>query len=395
MPWKETDAMSQRVAMLRDFQSGDYTISDLAQMYAVSRKTVYKWIGRYDQEGWNGLTERTRKPHHSPSAVSKNIEATILEWKGKHPSWGAPKIHRKIRDLEGAPCISTVGNVLKRSGLTRSRKKRARAVPSYGPLAHAQNANDVWCADFKGHFFTGNGRRCDPLTISDASSRYLLRCQGLGHGTGFLMVKPHFVSTFREYGLPNSIRTDNGPPFANRGMGGLSRLAIWWLRLGIRLERILPGKPQQNGRHERLHLTLKNETIHPPQETLTAQQKAFDAFLEEYNHDRPHEALNQETPASCYQASFRDYPEQLPPPKSYPESWRKRRVIDGGNIWWKSRRIYIARSLTDDYVGLRKIDEDKWSIHYQDLELGQIEGKGNRIIKWPTLKWVALEEIND
>ena len=348
--------------MLRDYQSGDYTISDLALIYAVSRKTIYKWIERYNQEGWDGLTERSRAPIHSPSAVTKEIEAAILHFKGRYPRWGAPKIHRKIREMDGAPCVSTVSNVLKRAGLTQPRKKRARAIPSQGPLAHAQYANDVWCADFKGHFYTGNGRRCDPLTISDASSRYLIRCQGLSQGTGFWMVKPQFVAAFREYGLPKSIRTDNGPPFATRGMGGLSRLAIWWLRLGIRLERIIPGKPQQNGRHERLHLTLKKETIQPPQDTLSAQQQAFDSFLEEYNQDRPHEALNQETPASCYQASAREYPERLPPPKCYPDSWSKRKVIDGGNIWWKCHRIYIGRSLTGEYVGLRQIEEDRCPI---------------------------------
>ena len=381
--------------MLRDYQSGDYTISDLAAIYAVSRKTVYKWIDRYQQEGCEGLSERSRAPHHSPSAVSQEIEAAILEWKGRYPRWGAPKIHRKIRDMKGAPCISTVGNVLKRAGLTQVRKKRRRATPSEGPLAHATGANELWCADFKGYFYTGNGRRCDPLTITDARSRYLLRCQGLSRGTGYLMVKPHFVATFREYGLPAGIRTDNGPPFATRGMGGLSRLGIWWLRLGIRLERIVPGNPQQNGRHERFHLTLKEETLQPPKANLAVQQQAFDAFLEEYNQERPHESLGQETPASHYHASVREYPEQLPPPKCYPQSWSKRRVHDSGNICFRDQLIYVGRNLEKEYIGIREIGDGQWSLHYQDLELGHVDASSKRMKQLPTLKWVCLEELNE
>jgi len=288
MPWKETEAMSERMEMVSQYMREGETVSELARWYGVSRKTVYKWIGRYEQEGLRGLEEQSRAPHEHPQAISQEMEKRILEWKAKKPLWGAPKIHAQLVELVDCPCESTVSNVLARHGLVRKQRRRSRATPSTSPLGHCAGANEVWCADLKGYFRMGNGQRCDPLTISDAHSRYLLCCQGLVGSTSSLVMKPLFIATFREYGLPEAIRTDNGSPFASVGLGGLSALSVWWLDLGIRLERIEPGKPQQNSRHERMHRTLKEATATPPRGNLAQQQQAFEEFRQEYNQERSH-----------------------------------------------------------------------------------------------------------
>ena len=242
----------------------------------------------------------------------------------------------------------------------------------------------MWCADFKRHFYTGDGKRCDPLTISDGHSRYLLRCQGLGGSTGAVAVKPLFMATFREYGLPRAIRTDNGPPFASPGLGGLSALSVWWIQLGIRLERIQPGQPQQNGRHERMHRTLKEATANPPRSSLASQQRAFDAFRREYNQERPHEALGQKPPHLVYVPSSRDYPERLPR-YDYPEDWPKRIVRPGGRIRWQGQEINITRALCGQYVGLKPVSETLWAIYYQRLPLGMWDERRRRLQPAKTL----------
>jgi len=249
--------------MISEYLSGDSSIAEIARLRGVSRKTVHKWIGRYEQASVIGLQDRSRAPQVHPNAISSGLERAILEWKARYPLWGAPKIHSKLLGAADCPAESTVSNVLHRHGLTRPVRRRARATPTVGPLASALGPNDVWCVDFKGWFRTGNGQRCDPLTISDAYSRYLLCCQGLSGFTGRRVVQPWFERVFREYGLPAAIRSDNGAPFASIGLGGLSRLSVWWLRLGIGLERIEPGHPEQNGRHERMHRTLKEAVLRP------------------------------------------------------------------------------------------------------------------------------------
>jgi putative transposase len=267
MSWKETCAMSERIRMISDWLTGDYGPTELALKYGVSRKTVVKWINRHRTDGWNGLADQSRAPHHHPNAVAPVIVQLLLELKARWPLWGAPKLRQKLLETLGAaacPAESTVSEILRRSGLSRMAKRRRRAVPSETPFGHCHESNRVWSADFKGWFLTQDGKRCTPLTITDAHSRYLLRCQGLDGSTGWLTVKPLFIEAFREYGLPEAIRTDNGPPFATTTLGGLSTLSVWWLRLGIGLERIEPGKPQQNGRHERMHRTLKEATALEP-----------------------------------------------------------------------------------------------------------------------------------
>jgi putative transposase len=389
MPWKETEAMSERMQMVSQYLSEGESVSQLARWFGVSRKTVYKWIARYEQMGARGLEELSRAPQHHPHALSEQMEKRILEWKAHKPLWGAPKIHAKLLGLPGCPCESTVSNVLARHGLVRKLRRRPRATPSASPLGHCARVNQVWCADLKGYLRMGNGQRCDPLTITDAHSRYLLCCQGLVEGTSSLVIKPLFIATFREFGMPQAIRTDNGSPFASIGLGGLSALSVWWLDLGIRLERIEPGKPQQNSRHERMHRTLKEATARPPRGNFKLQQQAFEAFRWEYNQERPHEALGQKPPASLYRPSVRDYPEGKLAPWDYPELWAKRVIRPGGRIRWQGREVNITRALCGREIGLEPVGEARWAIHYRSLCLGVWDQRKGRLEPAKTLQWDA------
>jgi transposase InsO family protein len=269
------------------------------------------------------------------------------------------------------PAASTIGAVLHRHGLTVPRRRRLHAQPSRGSMP--EGPNDVWAADFKGWFRTGDQQRCDPLTISDVFSRYLLRCQVVA-GVADPVVRPLFEATFREYGLPRAIRTDNGPPFASVGAGGLSRLAVWWVRLGIRPERIAPGHPEQNAQHERLHRTLKEETAQPPQRTGRAQQRAFDRFRSIYNHERPHEALGQHPPATVHQPSPHPFPERLPE-LAYPAAAVVRRALPNGEIRWRGRRVYISHALAGECVGVEAITDGHWRVRFGPIELGWLDAR--------------------
>jgi putative transposase len=382
MPWKETDAMSERVQFMGEYLGGERGISELALEYAISRKTAYKWIERYEEGGWIGLEDQSRAPRHHPNAVGREIEEALLAMKAERPLWGAPKLRSKLMQAVGAeqcPAESTVSEILRRHGLSRVAKRRRRAVPSERPLGHCQQANEVWCADFKGWFRTGDGNKCMPLTISDGHSRYLLRCQGMEGHTGWTTVQPLFIATFREYGMPGAIRTDNGAPFASTGLGGLSCLSVWWVRLGIKLERIEPGQPQQNGRHERMHRTLKEATANPPRASMRAQQKAFDEFQREYNEERPHEALGQRTPGEFYEPSVREYPGKLPEQRGYPGQWERRTVRKWGQIKWKGREIMITNALRGQEIGLEPVDDGKWTVHFEGLELGVFDERQGRV----------------
>jgi transposase InsO family protein len=388
MAWKETCVMSERIKMISAYEGGDSAISELAAEYGVSRKTVYKWIERYEAGGWPALEDQSRAPRHHPNAVGEEVERMLLELKALRPLWGAPKLRRKLEQKLGAepcPAESTISEILWRHGLSRIARRRRRAVPSTQPFAACQAANAVWCADFKGWFRTGDGNKCTPLTISDGYSRYLLRCQGLDGSTGFTTVQPLFVATFREYGLPQAMRTDNGSPFASTGLGGLSALSVWWVRLGINLERIEPGQPQQNGRHERMHRTLKAATAQPPRANPRRQQEAFDAFRREYNEERPHEALGQRTPAQHYEASARDYPQRLPAQRGYPDEWQKRNVQSSGQIKWKGRNLQITKALVGQEIGLQPVGEGQWTIYFEGLQLGHYDERKDRLRSAPRL----------
>ena len=378
MPWKKTCAMHERTIMMGEYLSGDYSIAELARRRGVSRKTVHKWIRRYEADSERGLGDGSRAPHTHPNAISQDLVDEILDWKAKRSLWGAPKIHSKLLARPDCPAESTVSNVLKRFGLTRQVRRRHRAVGNAGPMQHLTGPNELWCVDFKGWFRLGNGQRCDPLTISDAYSRYVMCCQAIVGFTGMRTVQPLFEATFREYGLPLAIRSDNGAPFASTGLAGLSQLAVWWLRLGIKVERIDPGHPEQNPRHERFHRTLKEEALQPPQHTQSGQQKAFERYLRDYNEDRPHEALNQHPPSSVYVPSARDYPSRLAAPE-YPDAWQKRGVRSNGEIRWQGTKVYLTQALIGQWVGLEAVGDGLWDIHFMSVRLGRLDERKGRI----------------
>ena len=331
MPWRNT--MSERIALIAAVVAQELRMADACRRAGVSRKTGYKWLQRYQHAGPTGLNDRSRAPHHSPQTLDAATTAQVLAIRATHPTWGPRKVvsHLAAVDQTRAwPAPSTVGDLLARRGLTIPRQRRAHAPPHTRPLAHADGPNAVWCADFKGSFRTGEGTRCSPLTITEAYSRYLLRCTALT-ATDTASVQPLFEASFREFGLPVALRTDNGPPVASTGAGGLTSLSVWWVRLGILPDRIRPGKPQENGRHERLHRTLKAETAAPPARSLRQQQHAFDRFQAIYNHLRPHEALAQTPPAQHYTPAPRSFPRRLPE-LVYPDTCEVRRVRQNGQI---------------------------------------------------------------
>ena len=311
---EEKKALDERRGFVEEWQRQEESLAELCRRYGISRPTGYQLIERFAAEGEEGVAERSRAPHHRPQSMGGKTAERIVALRRQHPRWGPRKLRAYLQGREPGkrwPAASSIGELLSREGLTVPRRKR-RHTPQYSqPLAHAGAPNQVWCTDFKGWFLCGNGERCDPLTISDAFSRYVHRCRSVEKTDG-PHVRAVFEAVFREYGLPEAIRSDNGPPFASPAPAGLSRLAMWWLRLGIRHERIAPGCPEQNGRHERMHQTLKQETANPPVANLWEQQAAFRRFEREYNEQRPHEALENRTPASVYKSSERVYPARLP-----------------------------------------------------------------------------------
>jgi len=382
--------MDAKVKFISEVLEGIYGMTDLCRSYGISRKTGYKWLNRYLAEGPSALHDRSRAPRSHPHAISEKVKAAILSMKQKYPHWGPAKIRVKLQQQYWRwpkhPAVSTIGQFLKKQGLVRSRKPHRRASPTEKPLSAGHTANEVWTADFKGHFRTGNGSRCNPLTITDHYSRYLLCCRHLER-MAYQQVKMQFERIFRENGLPVVIRTDNGTPFSSRGLCGLSRLSIWWIRLGIYPERIEPGHPEQNGRHERFHKTLKDQTAKPPAKTLCAQQKRFDSFVVEYNDDRPHEALNMQTPSCRYCASSRRFPARLPQ-ICYPEQMTVRKVYHHGDIHYNGRRLFLGESFSGEYIALEDVSEEHSRLWYCDYELGMLDKRRWRV--WPAVSRAML-----
>ena len=374
MPWKETCPMDERTQFIVESLRRERSMSELCRKYEISRKTGYKWVARFEAGGRPSLRDRSRVRLYQ-DRIAEEVVRLVVDARKRHPTWGPRKLlfeleHRYPRLR--LPASSTVGEILKRQGLVSRRRLRRTTVPYTAPFSGCDAPNAVWCADFKGAFPLGTGRRCQPLTISDAYSRYLLRCEALSR-TDDSHVRPIFESAFCEFGRPLAIRTDNGPPFATVAAGGLSRLAIWWIKLGIRPERIAPGQPQQNGRHERMHRTLKAETTKPPAHTLGAQQLVFDRFRRIYNDDRPHEALGMQPPWTAYERSARHYPITLREPQ-YPASFSVRSVNHKGALKWKGRMLYLAETLANEHVALQEIGEDTWRVYFADVPLGILTG---------------------
>jgi putative transposase len=372
--------MDQRVRFIADFQRDYFSLAELCRRFGVSRKTAYKWIARYETDGPAGLVDRSRRPDTSPEATPPVVVEALLEGRRHHPTWGAKKLlsilARKHPTWEW-PAHSTCANLFKRHGLVTSRGRRRDPGHPGRPLTPMDAPNAIWTADFKGHFRTRDGEYCYPLTVADGYSRYLLACQGL-QSTAIHLARPVFQRLFAEYGLPHMIRTDNGVPFATTALGRLSALSVWWIRLGIRPELIEPAHPEQNGRHERMHRTLKAETTRPPAGNLTAQQRRFNAFRLEYNNDRPHEALDQEPPASWYEASRRPLPTTVPPIE-YPGHFEVRLVSRNSGIRWRNHWVCVTQTLAGEYVGLEEVDDGRWDVYFGPLRLGRMDERRLRI----------------
>ena len=372
--------MEEKLRFIFQHDAGE-SMTELCHKFGISRETGYVWLRRYQQTGVAGLCELNRAAHRHANQTPKDIEEMILELRQTHMRWGPRKLKRILeRDKPGRtwPASSTIGSLLKREGLVVARKKRMRTAPYTAPLAHANAANRVWCADFKGWFRTSDGERIDPLTISDAHSRYLLRCQAV-EKTDTERVRAIFEAAFREYGMPQAIRTDNGPPFASRAVAGLSRLALWWIKLGITPERIAAGHPEQNGRHERMHRTMKQETTQPPAADRRAQQRKMDQFREEYNQVRPHEALGMQTPAAVYQPSPRKFPERLPEPE-YPATMLERSVRGRGYFRWKRHDVFLSEVFWGERIGLLP-ENDRWfTIYFAQVPVARFDSQKLRVM---------------
>lgn len=383
MPWTETDAMTERTKFVLEWYrrwdqgEGRANMAALCRAFGISRETGYVWVRRFRDAGnrVEALAERPRRPRTNPRQVDAAMENGLVRLKKHFPYWGPLKLKAWLEERrpdQVFPAASTIGAVLKRNGLVTKRRKRQRTPPHTQPFAACGCPNDVWCVDFKGSFRVGDGSRCSPLTISDAHSRFLLRCEGLEE-TNYKAVRAVFESAFEEFGLPAVIRSDNGVPFATTGAGGLSELSAWWIRLGIRPERIEPGKPQQNGRHERMHLTLKKETALPPRASMQAQQRRFDAFRREYNDERPHEALGLRTPAALYSKSNRRYPKREPQIEY--DACAEVVAIDAlGRFRWGRSRVHVNAALQGQRIELRAVDERHWEVRYGCITLGLIDG---------------------
>lgn len=380
MPWKEVKPMDQKIQLIADWKSQNFSKTDLSKKYNVSRKTVHKWINRYKKLSIDGLKEQSREPIYKPNSTKKHIIKKIVDCKIEHPKRGPNKIfHILVRKQPEIawPTPSTIGYWLKKNNLVNPRKKIKR-VPDYkNHFSECNSPNDVWSVDYKGQFYTRDKQICYPLTISDNFSRYLLECQSLS-GPKFAETKSVFEKIFREYGIPKTIRSDNGTPFASKSVAGLSRLSIWFIQLGILPERIQKGCPQQNGRHERIHKTLKYETLDTVSKNMKEQQKRFDIFKTDYNFYRPHEALDNKTPSDFYKKSSLKYPSKIHKP-IYDYGFEVRQVRNNGEIQFKGQYYFLTNLLDDEPVALKKVDENIWDIFYYFFPIASLNLRKNKI----------------
>jgi putative transposase len=374
MPWRESSPMEERLEFVREFTTGLFTMTDLAADYGISRVTGYKWLARYATHGALGMSDQSRRPHHSPQATAADLVEALIALRRRHPTWGAKKLLATVRrsDPEAAwPARSTVCSWLHRRGLVRAPRRRRPVPHGRHVLAPITRPNEVWTTDFKGEFRTGDHRYCYPLTLRDGFSRYVLRCDAL-LSRNYALTRRRFERAFAEYGLPDRIRSDNGEPFASPGLGRLTRLNVWWMRLGIVPERIALGHPEQNGSHEQFHRVLKAETTRPPAPHAAAQQRRFHAFCREYNDERPHESLANRSPAALYRSSGRSMPACLPAVE-YPGHWETRRVAEKGTISWAGRPLFLSEVLAGHEVGFEAVDEGQWSIYFVTVLLGRFD----------------------
>jgi transposase InsO family protein len=374
MPWKESSVMEERLRFVARLLDGEQ-MSAVCRSFGISRKTGYKIYNRYKDQGLEALSDRSRRPVRYANQLPEPVERLIVETKKEKPHWGARKIRELlVRRLAGdvrIPARSTVHAVLDRHGLVKRARQRRRQKAQGTPLSAGQTPNDLWCADFKGEFRLGNGRYCYPLTVTDHAARFILACEAL-ESVKEAGVIPVFERLFKERGLPDAIRSDNGVPFASpNGLYSLSKLSVWWLRLGIEIERIKPGHPQQNGRHERMHLTLKKETTRPPRANILQQQARFDDFVSEFNGERPHDALAMKTPAEVYRPSAKPY--NGLPEIDYPFHDRDVLVTCCGRVCMHRKKINISTALAGQRRGIKEVDDDIWLISFMKYDLGYID----------------------
>lgn len=384
MPWKETCPLEQRKRFIEDWLAGGReNVAALCRLYEISRKTGYKWLERFRQGGMAALEERSHAAQRQPNRIAEPIEQGVIAARKRHPSWGPKKLRSWLKERDPQtnwPAPSTIGEALGRAGLVRRRSRGPRLTEAAAsPLRVPQHANEIWTIDYKGQFRTGDGELCYPLTVVDAYSRYLLGCAA-HRNMSHQQARQSLERLFREYGLPERIRSDNGTPFASTGAGRLSRLNVWWWKLGIVVERIEPGKPQQNGRHERLHRTLKAETARPPAGNQRSQQARFDHFRQEYNQQRPHESLGLKPPAKFYQAAAKPYPKQVPEP-DYPGHWEQRRVRRDGSVKFQGEMYFLSEALAGERTGWVEVEEAIWQIWFGPVEVAIYDALSRSL--WP------------
>jgi transposase InsO family protein len=378
MPWRETDPMSERLRFVTALRKHRSTFASLCAVFGIAPKTGYKWLHQFEAGGPHGLRDRSRRPKSNSRAVAADVAQRLIQLRRDKPTYGPKKLVAWLKANEPTwdlPAPSTVGELLKRHGMVAPRKRRFRRLhPRTEPLRHADKPNAVWSMDFKGWFRLGDGTRCDPLTVTDAFSRYLLCCKGSTLGSGGVAVEvwEELVRAFRENGMPAAMRFDNGQPWAApKGELGITKLAVNLLKLGIGIERIDPGKPHQNGRHERFHLTLQQEAIRPPAKNMRAQQKRFDAFRREYNEERPHEALGQRVPSAVYVASRRALPNRIPEPE-YPRWYEVVSVSRWGLVSFRRKQYFISQATRRERVGFVEVEEGCFEVYFCKLLLGRI-----------------------
>ncbi len=369
----KTNVLDERLRFVGDFESGQWSMTELCERYGVTRPTGYKWVARHQTGGDRGLQDRSRAPHHSPHRTSEDLEALLVAARQEY-GWGAKKLLRILRTrypLGDWPARSTVNDILERHHLLhKNRRRRTWAHPGTAPV-HTDRPNQVWPADFKGQFKTGDGQYCYPLTVTDHFSRALLVCRGLPSVKAAL-AQPVFRALFRDVGMPDAIRTDNGAPFASTGIHGLSPLNVWWMQLGIVHQRITPASPQENGQHERMHRELKRETTHPAARSSRAQQHRFETFRRRYNDERPHEGIGDRTPSSLWTPSARVFPERVTPPE-YPAHMEVRRVSTAGTFRLHTKQPFLSQTLKSEDIGLEEVGDGIWNILYYRTLLGKID----------------------